>query len=46
MFSPLPRGAFPGVDEVEVFEFLESQRDRTPGAPGADAPDGAGGVTP
>ena len=23
MFSPLPRGAFPGVDEIEVYDFLE-----------------------
>ncbi len=23
MFSPLPRGAFPGVDDNEVYEFLE-----------------------
>jgi len=23
MFSPLPRGAFPGVDESEVFAFLD-----------------------
>jgi transcriptional regulator with XRE-family HTH domain len=23
MFSPLPRGDFPGVDDTEVFEFLE-----------------------
>ena len=46
LLAAMPTQAFPGVDEVEVFEFLESQRDRTPGAPGADAPDGAGGVTP
>jgi hypothetical protein len=23
MFSPLPRGAFPGVDDNEVYEFLD-----------------------
>lgn len=23
MFSPLPRGAFPGVDDTEVYEFLD-----------------------
>ncbi|MFE6734453.1 helix-turn-helix domain-containing protein [Microbacterium sp. NPDC057650] len=23
MFSPLPRGAFPGVDDTEVYDFLE-----------------------
>jgi hypothetical protein len=23
MFSPLPRGAFPGVDDSEVYAFLD-----------------------
>lgn len=23
MFSPLPRGAFPGVDDTEVYDFLD-----------------------
>jgi len=23
MFSPLPRGMFPGVDDAEVFAFLD-----------------------
>jgi hypothetical protein len=23
MFSPLPRGAFPGVDDNEVYAFLD-----------------------
>ncbi|GAA4781849.1 helix-turn-helix domain-containing protein [Microbacterium gilvum] len=27
IFSPLPRGAFPGVDDLEVFEFLERHAD-------------------
>jgi hypothetical protein len=26
IFSPLPRGAFPGVDDLEVFEFLDRHR--------------------
>ena len=27
MFSPLPRGAFPGVDDSEVYSFLERHAD-------------------
>ena len=27
MFSPLPRGAFPGVDDGEVYAFLERHAD-------------------
>jgi len=36
LLSTLPPGSFPGVDETDVFEFLERQHERTPSDTAAD----------
>jgi hypothetical protein len=35
ILAPLPRGTFPGVDESEVYRFLEHHAGRAAGEPGA-----------